>query len=284
MMGVDRIHRTALRRALLASVVLHVATAGVAVIVVRSQPTPTPVTRRIETGVDVVVRLFDAGPIVDTVGPDITVAAPARLTAPPLSEPRPAPPSELARTPRALDLPRSLSHETLAAISRSVSARRVAASSPMVPALHGARKPGRSVVYILDCSGSMGEHGKLELARSALLATLQGQSEGLLIQVIVYDGAARPLFPGTQCVPATAANIEFVAAKLGERQAVGRSNHIVALRAALQYHPDSVLLLSDTDGLNRDQLRAVLAKRQRTTSVYLARVTASMVQPPHELR
>jgi hypothetical protein len=283
-MGVDRIHRAAFRRALLASAALHVALAGVVVIAVRSQPEPSPNPQPIETGVDVVVRMFDAGPILDTAGPDRTTAEHARSTDTIVSEPRAILQAETARTPRAWTAPRTLSPETLAAISRLVSARYFTTSSPMVPPLHGAMKPGRSVVYILDCSGSMGEHGKLELARSALLTTLQSQPEVLLIQVIVYDGMARPLFPGTECVPATAANIEIAAAKLEEREAAGRSNHLEALRAALRYRPDSVFLLSDTDGLDRNQLRVVLAQRPRATSIHLARVTASKVETPHELR
>ena len=130
----------------------------------------------------------------------------------------------------------------------------------------------------------MGEYGKLGLARSALLATLSAQPEGVRFQVIVYDGTPRALFPGTECVPATAANIEAVAARLLDREAMGRSNHIVALQAAARFRSDAILLLTDAGGLGRDQLRAGLARLEKPASVLLVRISASMIDPPIELR
>ena len=85
-------------------------------------------------------------------------------------------------------MPRTLPAEVLAVISRSVATRHIVSASPSaaIPAIHGTLKPGQLIVYVLDSSGSMGEFGKLALARSALLATLRGQPEGVRFQVIVY--------------------------------------------------------------------------------------------------
>jgi predicted transcriptional regulator len=130
----------------------------------------------------------------------------------------------------------------------------------------------------------MGEQGKLALARAALLATLKAQSEEVRFQVIVYDGSARALFPGTACVPATPANIEAACAKLLEREAKGRSNHIEALRVAARYRPDAILLLTDSAGLDRDQLRAGLTQLEKRTYICLSRITASRIEPLIELR
>jgi hypothetical protein len=58
--------------------------------------------------------------------------------------------------------------------------------------LHGAMKPEQSIVYILDCSGSMGEFGKFDVARASLLATLSRQPATLHFQVIPYNNTARP--------------------------------------------------------------------------------------------
>lgn len=130
----------------------------------------------------------------------------------------------------------------------------------------------------------MGEHGKLALARVALLQTLRTQPEGVRFQIVIYDGTARALFPGTECVPATAANIEAVAARLLDREAMGRSNHIVALQTAARFRPDAILLLTDAGGLGRDQLRAGLARLEKPAFVFLVRISASRIDPPIELR
>jgi hypothetical protein len=130
----------------------------------------------------------------------------------------------------------------------------------------------------------MGEHGKLSRARAALLATLRAQPEGVRAQVIVYDSAARALIPGQSCVQLNEGNIEAVEAILRVRGAAGRSNHFEALRAAIPFRPDAILFLTDADGLNRDQLRALLAQLDKTTYICLSRVTASRIEQPHELR
>ena len=282
MLALVRTDRTAFRRAILASAVLHLALVGLIVLAVRSRPEPIPGTTRIETRGDVVVRMFDAGPTIDFLAPVPT--APDPSDEPPGVEPHAAPLSEIGRTPHATISPRALSAETLAVIGRSVASSRIAGTSRPVSALHGAMRASQSIVYILDCSGSMGEHGKLARARAALLATLRVQPKGVRVQVIVYDSTARALFPGLTCVSLTAGTIETTEVSLRARGAMGRSNHFEALRAAIPFRPDAILLLTDADGLNRNQLRAVLAQLEKPTYICLSRVTASSVEPPHELR
>jgi von Willebrand factor type A domain len=284
MMPGVRTTRTCLRKAMMASALLHIVLAVAVVMVLWSRPASLPSSPRTDTGVDVVMRMFDAGPSLDARAPDLSSPAPAPSTEPPPSAPPSIASPEAARVPHAGITPHILSPETLSVISRSVAMRHVAGSSPSVSTLHAAMRPGQTVVYLLDCSGSMGEHGKLSLARSALLATLRAQPEGVRFQVIVYDGSARALFPGTACVPATPANIETASAKLLEREAMGRSNHIEALRVAARYRPDTVLLLTDSAGLDRDQLRAGLAQLEKRTYICLSRITASRIEPLIELR
>ena len=58
-------------------------------------------------------------------------------------------------------------------------------------------KPGQSIVYILDCSGSMGEHGKLDPRPCRSPGDLKSLSpKGVRFQVIVYDCyGSRRFFP-----------------------------------------------------------------------------------------
>ena len=279
-----RTNRTACHRAILASAVLHLALAGLIVLAVRSRPAPIPSTTLIDTRGDLVVRMFDAGPTIDSPAPVPSPTASDPSDDPTVVEAHAAPPSEIGRTPHATISPRTLSAETLAVIGRSVASSHIAGPSAAVSALHGAMRPDQSIVYILDCSGSMGEHGKLVRARAALMATLRAQPEGVRVQVIVYDSTARALFPGLTCVSLTAGTIETTEVSLRARGAMGRSNHFEALRAAIPFRPDAILLLTDADGLNRNQLRAVLAQLEKPTYICLSQVTASGVEPPHKLR
>ena len=162
-------------------------------------------------------------------------------------------------------------------------ARRGPSPAVSVPAIHGALTSGKSVAYVLDCSGSMGEFGKLQLARAALLATLRNQPESVRFQLITYNSAARVLVPGG-CVPATAANIESVGAKVLLQDAKGRSNHVEAVRVAIQSRPDVILVLTDAEDLALAQFRRLLASAGKPIAICVAKVTSSTVGTPQELR
>lgn len=156
------------------------------------------------------------------------------------------------------------------------------ASTPLAAPLHGAMKPGQSVVYILDCSGSMGEFGKLALARSALMATLQGQPEGVRYQVIPYNSTARLLLPGG--FTTVTGNLGQTENKLAKLEAAGRSNHAEALRVAVGLRPDAIIWLTDADDFSAAKLKTILNGAGKPIPVYIAEVAARVVNPPKELR
>jgi hypothetical protein len=155
-------------------------------------------------------------------------------------------------------------------------------TAPGVSPLHGAMRPGQSVVYILDCSGSMGEFGKFELARAALIATLYRQPEGVRCQVIPYNSTARLLIPGGLISVAT--NSHAVESKLAMLEAAGRSNHTEALRLAIGLRPDAIVWLTDADDLSIAKLKSVLKSAEKPVAVYVAEVSSRGVGPPRELR
>jgi hypothetical protein len=187
--------------------------------------------------------------------------------------------------PVAMFVPRTLPPEMIAIIRRPASDSKVmqaAGASPPVPALHGALDAGKTIVYVIDCSGSMGEFGKLARAHAALLATLRGQKESVRFQVVAYNSTARALLPGA--VPATATNVEAAATRLVDLEAKGRSNHAEAVRIAMQYRPDVILLLTDANDLSLAHFKAALAGAGRPVAICLASVTPAGVGSPHELR
>jgi hypothetical protein len=281
-----RSNRVAFRRAVLASVAVHVALAVVLVVVLRSRPDAKSPQPGIDTRADVVVRMFADEPSVATQTPQIA--------------PSPAvEPSESMgglRPPLASPIAQSLPPELLAVIRNSARAasspisdpnvKHVAGASPVgsVAAIHGALKPGQVVVYVLDCSGSMGEFGKLALARAALVATLRGQPEGVRFQVISYNSTARAVLPGTMTLPATSANVSAAEAKSLALEANGRSDHAEAVRVATRYRPDVILLLTDAKELSLAQFKPALASAGKPILLSVATVTAAGVGTPQELR
>ncbi len=159
----------------------------------------------------------------------------------------------------------------------------VVTSTPLAPSIHGAMKAGQTVVYVLDCSGSMGEFGKLTLARAALVSTLRRQPTEVRFQVLAYNGTARSVLPGL-CVAASATNVAAAEAGLANLRATGRSNHVEAVRAAAALRPDVIVLLTDADDLTLAAFKSALAGVGKSVPVCVARVSADGVGAPRELK
>jgi len=214
-------------------------------------------------------------------------------TAPVVTQSQPQPVTTTTRPPLKNIVPNALPTLVMALIHRpSLAPSRITdpnvkpagavkPAAPLAPAIHGAMKGGQSVVYVLDCSGSMGEFGKLTLARAALVSTLRRQPADVKLQVLAYNSAAYALLPGG-CVAATVANIAAAESGLANLKATGRSNHVEAVRAAVALRPDVIVLLTDADELSAASFRSVLAGYGKP--LCLARVTAEGVTPPRELR
>jgi hypothetical protein len=131
----------------------------------------------------------------------------------------------------------------------------------------------------------MGAAGKLDRARAALRATLRQQPATVRFQVIAYAGTATPLLVtnGT-ALPASAANVRTAVEKLAPLEARGRSNHLDAIRAALAFRPDVIVLLTDADDLGAVALKPLLGAAPRPVPVCVGQVTAERVQRPRELK
>ncbi len=276
-----RSNRVAFRRAVFASVAIHVALAVAVVFVVRSRPEPKPASPGLDTRADnVVMRFFEADMPIAVPQPEVPPASPAPVEASPVED------SGGSRPPLARVVPHTLPPEMLAIIRRPTADANVkpaGATSPTVPALHGKMQPGQTIVYVLDCSGSMGEFGKLTLARAALVATLRAQPEGVHFQVIAYNSSAK-VISGSGTVPATPANITAAEAKIAAVESAGRSNHVNAVRVAAQSRPDAILLLTDAEDLAPAQFKSLLAGANKPIALYVAKVTATGIQKPQELR
>jgi Mg-chelatase subunit ChlD len=284
-------HRVGLRRAIVASVVIHfvlVATVVVCATMTDSQSqTSQP---GFDTRIADVKLQLDAEESTNLAVPELKQSektpSPAQRESTPVSQP-----------PTVSSVPNLLPPGFLAMVQRSQNANEkkadagsttdnvkpagTAAASEAMP-LHGAMKPGQSVVYILDCSGSMGEFGKLDMARSALIATLRRQPDTLRFQVIPYNSNARLLVPGGMST--IAVNVGLAEAKLVKLEAVGRSNHAEAIRIAVELRPEAIVWLTDADDLSAAKLKPIIGRAGKPIPIYLAEVTARGVGTPREFR
>lgn len=118
--------------------------------------------------------------------------------------------------------------------------------------------PGRTFVYVIDRSSSMGPSGGLRAAREQLLNSLQQLPSSARFQVIVYNRVAEPLLPDhPSLLETTPENLQRVAERLSGLLAEGGTDHLPALRRALALRPDVIFFLTDADDLTNDLLRAV---------------------------
>jgi hypothetical protein len=295
----SRATKPVLRRALVASVVLHALAAGAFVMLFRAgddHKRPRGIDTHAGDAPQVRMSLVDESPISLAAAPTPATPQAAGVPGTPLpakpfapSPPRTLPPELIAMirrpAPQPTGAPFANSPTATDPNVKPAGGMTASAAGTVTHAMHGALKPGQTAVYVLDCSGSMGAAGKFEAARAALIATLRQQPPAVRFQVIVYAGSAVPLLAsGKQGLPATEANVRAAAEKLATLEPRGRSKHAEAVRAALAFRPDVVLILTDADDLAPAALKRLLSAEGRPVPVCVARVTAAGVERPREVK
>lgn len=118
---------------------------------------------------------------------------------------------------------------------------------------------GRSVVYVLDRSVSMGLNGALTAVKRELLSSLEQLPSEARFQVIFYNRQTEPLVldHSADMVPASASTKRQVEMHLEKLLAEGGTDHVAALRRALSLRPDVIFFLTDADDLKIEHVRTV---------------------------
>jgi hypothetical protein len=118
---------------------------------------------------------------------------------------------------------------------------------------------GRSVVYVIDRSSSMGAGGRLALARRELLASLGRLRPPVCFQIIAYNRHPEALRVAgrVELLLATEENKQLAARFLAELVAEGSTEHGQALDQAVALRPDVIYFLTDADDLKREEVRAL---------------------------
>jgi hypothetical protein len=149
-----------------------------------------------------------------------------------------------------------------------------AAGSGVTGSLFPLPATAASVVYVLDRSVSMGMDGKLDRACQELLAGLRRLPPSARFQVIAYNSYAESLVIAGRAdlLLAEPAVIEQAIRKVQHLSASGVSNHIGALRRALDLHPDVLFFVTDADALSLEQVAAITS-RNHTTVIHTIELT-----------
>ena len=123
----------------------------------------------------------------------------------------------------------------------------------------GAIDNGKKFVYIIDCSGSMGDYDALDFAKAELMASLQGLNPAQKFQIIFYNEEIKRFQLPNQALalyPATDVNRNRAKRFVGGVPPSLGTRHMPALLAALKYEPDVVFFLTDArePALQKDDL------------------------------
>ena len=118
--------------------------------------------------------------------------------------------------------------------------------TPAKLAFFGAAATGRSFVFVIDRSESMGaaQLGAINAAAKELSAAIEGLSPEQSFQVVAYNETAT-LHAQRELIPATEANKQKLVAFVRNISAYGGTEHNFGLLAALRLRPEVIYLLTD---------------------------------------
>lgn len=127
----------------------------------------------------------------------------------------------------------------------------------------GVRERANSFAYVIDCSGSMASRNSLDHAKRELMASLGQLPPDARFGVVFYnlqatvfsDPAGRKTL-----MAATAANKARVATQLERVAPDGGTDHMLALRTALEMKPEVIFFLTDADLMTRSNVADILGE------------------------
>jgi hypothetical protein len=146
----------------------------------------------------------------------------------------------------------------------------------------------KSVVYVLDRSGSMGQADAYRRACGAVLANLAQWPATTQFQVVAYNSKAQPLCVNASLglLPNNTDTLQKVAVLLAALPPTGWTDHRCGLRCGLLLAPDVLYLVTDADDLTAEDVRWITnLNRGRTVihtiemhSRHSARATGALAQ------
>jgi hypothetical protein len=127
----------------------------------------------------------------------------------------------------------------------------------------GAREHAHSFAYVIDCSGSMAMRNSLDVAKRELLASLSQLPPDAEFAVIFYNSLPYLLSDGEGhkgLMTATESHKSQVRTQLAAIAPDGGTDHMAALRKALELKPEVVFFLTDADLMNENAVTKILGQ------------------------
>ena len=138
-------------------------------------------------------------------------------------------------------------------------------------ALFGAAAEGRSFVFVIDRSASMGAEGLgvIQVAAKELAAQIHSLTLEQSFQVVAYNQSLTH-FQGRELLPASDENQHRLVRFVADLAAFGQTDHIRGLLAALKLKPEVIYLLTDGGEPQPDsgQLRVVREQAGGRTTIH----------------
>jgi hypothetical protein len=134
------------------------------------------------------------------------------------------------------------------------------------------------VVYLLDRSISMSQHGALDRARRELALSLRALPAGTLFQVFAYNQFITPVLPvASGLAGADPGTIEQAIRAVEDCPPSGGTGHVAALKRGLALRPEILFLLTDalTDSneLTDQDVAAVCRLNQGRTAIHVVELS-----------
>ena len=116
-------------------------------------------------------------------------------------------------------------------------------------------KTGKTLVYLIDTSSSMGLD--LDRAKAVTLASIRQLGPKVTFQLVAYNSTAKACF--SQAMPADEKQIDLAEKWLVGLSAEGRSDHIRGFREAISFRPDALFLMTDADDFDEKEVKKILS-------------------------
>jgi hypothetical protein len=143
---------------------------------------------------------------------------------------------------------------------------------------------GRSFVFVIDRSASMGSDGLgvIQSAAEELESKLVSLTAEQTFQVVAYNQTSA-YFTGRELISATAENQKKLASFVKNLAAYGETEHIRGLNAALRLKPEVIYLLTDGDPhLNGLDLQTIREQAGSRTTIHCLQFGRGMAAPAQQ--
>ena len=131
---------------------------------------------------------------------------------------------------------------------------------------YGVAVKAKRVLYVIDRSGSMRENDAMDHAKNELLESLEKLDRNMEFQVIFYNHMPAQLdFRQNGLVKATQSHMKRAREQIEKMFAMGGTNHVKALRKAIEMRPDVIYLLTDADGMASAEVEELTKLNQKNS-------------------